>query len=78
MEWLKALSSKLGNCGTEVTAMDPTHLSLVRKSGLGLTAAELHVLADWLESPAFPSGLHTLLAPPPPPPGERVASDKGH
>jgi hypothetical protein len=30
--------------------------------GLGLTAIELEWLADWLESPEFPRGLHTLSA----------------
>ena len=68
MGWLKALSLKLGNCGTELTASDPTHISFVRKSSFGLTAAELLFLVDWLESPSFPRGVHTFVAPPPPPP----------
>jgi hypothetical protein len=73
MAWLKAISPKLGNCGTEITKSDPTHLLGVRKSGLGLTATELQLLADWLESPLFPRGLHTFLAPGPHPPLERQA-----
>jgi hypothetical protein len=76
MQWLKALSSKLGNCGTEITVPDPMHLSISRKSSIGLTATELHLIADWLESPNFPFGLHTLVAPPPSMPGERVANAK--
>jgi len=79
MGWLKAISPKLGNCGTEITASDPTHLLCVRKSGLGLTAPELHLLADWLESPSFPRGLHTFLAPGPHPPiGRQPGGSLGH
>jgi len=39
-------------------------LTFARKSTLGFTALELHLLADWLESPRFPHGLHTFPAPP--------------
>jgi hypothetical protein len=67
MVWLKTVSSKLGNCGTEITATDPTRLSFVRKSGFGLTGTELQLLADWLESPSFPRGLYTFVAPSPHP-----------
>jgi hypothetical protein len=59
--WMAAAASKLGNCVTEVTQMEPRHLSLVRKSGVGLNSIELHLLADWFESPDFPRGLNTLL-----------------
>ena len=71
MTWLKALSSKLGNCGTEITANGATGLSFVRKSSVGLTAMELHLLADWLESPRFPESIHTLAAPEPMPRRQR-------
>jgi hypothetical protein len=64
--WLKALEYKLINCATVVTRTRADQLSFVRKSSIGLTAVELHWLADWLESPAFPRGLHTFLAPPDP------------
>jgi hypothetical protein len=33
-------------------------------SGFPLSAAELHLLIDWLESPQFPLGLYSQLAPP--------------
>jgi hypothetical protein len=62
--WLQAIESKLGNCVTAVTKTGPAQLSLTRRSTYPLTALELHLLVDWLESPQFPRGLHTLLAPP--------------
>jgi hypothetical protein len=63
--FLLAVAPKLGNAGTEVTQDGPARLSVVRNSHLGFTAAELHWLADWLESPAFLRGLHSSLAPKP-------------
>jgi hypothetical protein len=65
MAFLVAVGPKLGNTGTEIVQDGPNHLSLVRNSHSGFTAVELHLLADWLESPAFPRGFHTLLAPRP-------------
>jgi hypothetical protein len=62
--WLKAAESKLGNCTTAVIKTDSATLSCVRQSAVGFTAIELQLLADWLESPQFPSGLHTFVAPP--------------
>jgi hypothetical protein len=58
--WLKALEGNLGNSATRVTITDPSRLSIVRNSGIGLTAQELMLLADWLEAPGFPSGLQTI------------------
>jgi hypothetical protein len=70
MAWLTAAAPRLGNCVTVVTKTGPGQLSFLRQSGAGLTALELHLLADWLESPRFPRGLHTFLAPSDmPPPG---------
>jgi hypothetical protein len=78
--WLTAAGPKLWPSVTEVTQTRPGQLSFERRSSLGLTAVELHLLADWLESPEFPHGFHTLLAPPldpgqapapAPPPGRR-------
>ena len=63
--FLLAVTPKLGNAGTEVLQNGPASLSFVRNSHSGFTAVELHFLADWLESPAFPRGLHSLLAPRP-------------
>jgi hypothetical protein len=77
MLWLKALGSHLGNSGTEISLRDPTRISFVRKSGIGLTGIELHLLADWLESPGFPRSLYTLAAPAPPPYGEGIKNSGG-
>lgn len=81
MAWFTATGSKLGNSGTIVTRSGSQQLSFVRKSSAGFTGLELHLLADWLESPEFPMGFHTLLTPPdillkkpspmPSPPGKR-------
>jgi hypothetical protein len=64
--FLLAVAPKLGNTGTEIIQDGPDRLSFVRNSQSGFTGVELHLLADWLESPAFPRGLHSLLAPKPP------------
>ncbi len=63
LSWLLAVAPKLGNCVTVITRSGPSQLSFVRQSSLGFKAVELHLLVDWLESPRFPHGLHTLLAP---------------
>lgn len=63
-KWLKAIDPLLGVSVTDVTQTGPSRLDFVRRSGIGLTAVELQLLADWLESPRFPAGLHALLAPP--------------
>jgi hypothetical protein len=63
--FLLAAAPSLGNTGTEILQDGPAHMRFLRNSSLGFTGAELHLLADWLESPAFPRGLHSLLAPRP-------------
>ena len=63
--WLETITPKLGASVTDVTQTGPGQLSFTRKSEIGLTGIELNLLADWLESPQFPLGLHTLLAPRP-------------
>jgi hypothetical protein len=62
--WLEAIEPKLQGCVTAVTRTGPAQLTLTRRSELGLSAAELDWLADWLESPQFPRGLNTFLGPP--------------
>ncbi len=64
--WLKNVEPLLDDSTTLVTQTGAKQLTLTRDSTLGCTALELHLLADWLESPQFPSGLHTFLAPPQP------------
>jgi len=63
MIWLRAIKPRLGNSTTGVLMTNPRQLRIVRGSSIGLTAMELHLLADWLESPQFPRGVHTFLAP---------------
>ena len=54
LPWITAVGPKLGNTVTEVTANSPKEWSLVRKSHVGFTGAELVALARWLESTNFP------------------------
>lgn len=61
LEWLQAIGSQLRADGTEITEVGPGSLSFTRKSDLGFSAIELHLLADWLESPEFPLGTHSSL-----------------
>ena len=58
--WLKHLIPIMGDSTTVVTQTGPEQLDFARTSTIGLTALELHLLADWLESPQFPRGLHTF------------------
>jgi hypothetical protein len=72
--WLMALEDRLGNSVTALTKTGPAQLSVSRRSAIGFTAIELHLLADWLESPQFPRGLYTILAPPEPLPAQKRAA----
>jgi hypothetical protein len=65
MDWLNAIRYRLGNCRTTVTRTGPNQLTIERKSNIGLTGAELNLVADWLESPQFPWGLYSSLTPQP-------------
>jgi hypothetical protein len=66
MDFLVAAAPRLGNCVTAAYLTDANRISFVRKSSIGLTGLELHLLADWFESPEFPDGIHTLAAQPTP------------
>jgi hypothetical protein len=68
LECLHAMEPKLGNAATEVRLTGPADLTLQRSSTVGFTALELEFIADWVESPTFPRGLHTFVAPRPPSP----------
>jgi hypothetical protein len=61
--WFNAAAPNLGNSVTIVTQTATNQLSFARGSTVGFTAVELHLLADWFESPQFPRGFHTLSAP---------------
>jgi hypothetical protein len=66
LSWLKASGPFLGTSATTVTKTGPAELSLVRTSTVGLTALELQLLADWLESPRFPFEPHSVVSKLPP------------
>ena len=59
MSWLHTIMARLGNSTTEVVLTGADQLTFTRRSTIGLTAPELHLLADWLESPQFPLGLYS-------------------
>ena len=61
--WLQAARNRLGNCTTTVTLTGSNRLAFERKSTTGFNALELHVLADWMESPEFPRGFYSTLSP---------------
>jgi hypothetical protein len=66
-DWLSSARTNLANCTTVIKKEGAGELALARDSAIGLNAAELMMLVDWLESPDFPAGLHTLRAERPPP-----------
>jgi len=61
--WLAVLIPRLGTSATIATRAAPDQIDFYRRSTLGFTATELHLLADWLESPQFPRGLHSQSVP---------------
>lgn len=69
LQWLQTIGPKLGNAATVIHQAAPERLTFSRVSSAGLTGIELQLLVDWLESPAFPMGLHTFRAPTPVKPG---------
>lgn len=62
--WLNLLMSRVNTSTTLVTLAAPDRLTWIRKSTLGFTAAELHLMVDWFESPRFPLGLYSTVIPP--------------
>jgi hypothetical protein len=74
LPWLKAMSPNLGNASTVMTLEAPDRLAFKRTSTFGLTSVELHLLADWLESPEFPRGTHTQLQRRPPIPASAITN----
>ena len=72
LPWLVAIAPKLGTAGTSIRQITPERLNVLRSSTVGLTAAELHFLVEWLESPDFPVGIFTLNSPPGPSASSKV------
>jgi hypothetical protein len=64
LSWIRNLEPKMKASVTDAYLAAPDRISFERFSTLGLTGLELNLLADWLDSPRFPQGFHTLLAPP--------------
>lgn len=60
-EFLLAAKTRMGNTVTDIRWSGPSTLTLLRKSPSGFTGMEWHLLGDWIESPQFPRGLHSLL-----------------
>jgi hypothetical protein len=60
--WLYAITARLSDCRTTVMAPATNQLTLERRSRIGLSAPELLLLANWLQSPQFPGGLLDLFA----------------
>lgn len=60
LPWLRAITPNLANATTVATLTDSNRITFRRSSTCGLTAIELHLLTDWLESPQFPRGLRSL------------------
>lgn len=58
-QWIQSARLRLGNATTWVTLSAPNQLAFERRSSVGFTAAELHLLSDWIESPDFPRGLYS-------------------
>jgi hypothetical protein len=58
-QWIQSVRQRLGNATTTVSLTASNQLTLERRSTTGLTAAELHLLSDWMESPDFPRGLYS-------------------
>jgi hypothetical protein len=52
--WLGSLIPRLGTSATIIVRTGPAELTLTRRSTIGLTSVELHLLTGWLESPNFP------------------------
>ena len=63
LDWIKASAGLLGFCKTTCVRSGANELSFERRSGVGFNSFELQLIAEWLESPAFPRSLHVLLAP---------------
>ena len=60
LPWIVAISHKLGTSGTTIRLSSPTSVSFTRSSTIGLTGLEIHLLAEWLESPSFPKGMFSV------------------
>ena len=63
LPWLNTVGTNLSHTVTTVTLENDHHLTFARAGTLGMNSTELQLFVDWLDSPAFPLGLHTFAAP---------------
>jgi hypothetical protein len=63
LPWLNSAGTNLDYSVTTVTRAGDRQLAFARASTVGFNSTELQLLVDWLDSPDFPLGLHTLRAP---------------
>jgi hypothetical protein len=61
--WLKAILPRLSKCVSVASQTAPNQIAITRRSNIGFSALELHLLSDWLDSPQFPFGSFSLLTP---------------
>ena len=61
VQWMARNQTNLSLCVTEMKLVQTNRLAFARKSLIGLSALEIELLANWLETPEFPSGFQTLL-----------------
>jgi hypothetical protein len=61
-DWFQYNMTNLSFSVTEVKQIDDRHLTLGRRSTLGLTGLELDLLANWIEMPEFPRGFGHFMA----------------
>lgn len=52
--WFQNCLTNVGDTGTEITLVNSNRLQFARRSRIGFTALELHLLENWLESSRFP------------------------
>ena len=64
MKWLAAAGPKLGETITEITTVSDRELALTRRTPIGLSAIELYLAANWLQSTNFPALPPITLSPP--------------
>jgi hypothetical protein len=63
LPWLTAISTNLLEASGSLRLTSSNQLTFSRLSTVGLTGFELHLLADWLESPSFPAGWFSFSFP---------------
>lgn len=63
LPWLNTAGTNLSYTATSVSVQSNKSFAFARASTVGFNSIELQILADWIDSPQFPLGLHTFTAP---------------